>query len=96
MYRLFGYLLFLVLLSFLFWHRRPPGRGTSDPGSPNLKNLTDFDTSNPHAPQQARNFFYNGVQAHLDGDLNLARSNYLGVLNYIPNEPNTLYNLDQI
>ena len=44
-------LLWYVSLPFrlllLVWYRRPAGRGTSDPGLPNIKGLVEFDAIHP-------------------------------------------------
>lgn len=90
---LLSYLLIFIWLLFFIWHRRPPGRGTSDPGLPRIRSLVDFDASNPTAPPNIRKLFYNAVQAQLEGDFKTARNDYLEVLNHLHNEPNTLNNL---
>lgn len=81
----------IILLSVYAWLP-----GSIGPGSgPRLKSLAEFDRAHPNATKERR-IFYKGVQAHLDGNLDKARKNYLELLKLMPNEPNTVYNLRQL
>lgn len=82
-----------IRLLLLVWYRRPAGRGTSDPGSPNIKGLVEFDAAHPSASGKLRTTFHTASQAHLGGNLFLARRGYRKVLDMAPNEPITLHNL---
>jgi hypothetical protein len=82
-----------IRLLFLVWHRRPSGRGTSDPGLPDIMGLVEFDAAYPNAPEDLRTTFYTAVQAHLSGNSPGAQIGYARVLDIVPNEPITLHNL---
>ena len=90
-------LLWYVSLPFrlllLVWYRRPAGRGTSDPGLPNIKGLVEFDAIHPNASENVRGAFYTAVQSHLSGDFSGARFGYEKVLDIDPDEPVALHNL---
>jgi hypothetical protein len=88
---------FLIML-FLVWWRRTPGRHSIQSPEENsdqdkIKDMKAFDQANPDASLKQRKHFYEGVQAQIDGKNSAAQTSYKDVLADIPGEPITTHNL---
>jgi hypothetical protein len=87
-WRVMVYAVSCLLLLLLVWWRRSPGRDFVDPPDDDfelseIKSLRAFDEVHPHAKQEHRKLFYEGVQAQLNGDDQKARKAYKKLLEKI-------------
>jgi hypothetical protein len=97
-WRVIVYAVSCLLLLLLVWWRRSPGRDFVDPPDDDselnrIKSLRAFDEAHPHAKQEHRRLFYEGVQAQLDGNDESARITYKKLLRKIQDDPITTHNL---